>query len=225
MNTVATSKEFHQKIVMELQSKNVILSGQETGNRTLVKKKKDMWHDTRQLLEVYRKANWAITNEIVNLASFNRDTASSKLFRNIDKFSEVLREIIQENVDEDYMQKDRSKTLERAKSLSLSLLLLQDMQAALERIQDYPQFGQAYFKILYYSYFSNLSGGELLQRRSPGYRTVVKYAQMDNDEIQYDERRFYQLRDEALALYDTLLWGLTSRETVRVFIDMYQKML
>ena len=186
----------------------------------------DAWHDTQFLLETYRRANWAISLEVANMASIDAETVThSKVFQRIDQYREILEKLLKDNVDEQLMMQDRSKTLERARSLSLSLLLLQDMHMALERLRSYPQIGEAYYMILYYSYFSDLTGESISSRRLSGYRTVLKYAAREDRDIDFDERRFYQLRKEAMGLYDTILWGLTSRETLKELVEMLQNII
>lgn len=207
----------HQRIVGDLLKKDIVVHGEKR------QKKNKRWHDTQLLLNVYRQASWSITNEIHCIGELREVIAYPKSFERIEKYMEVLQELLQNNVEAETIQSDGSRTLERARALSLSCLLLKDIHMALERVRTYPQCGEAYYQILYYCYFSDLGGETIITKRSLGFKTVLQYALKDGVNIIYDERRFYQLKSEATRLFDNVLWGLTTQEIISGFIEMYRE--
>ena len=106
------TKEF-ALIVKELERRGAF------ANDTIREKanKHERWHHTHKLLNAYRFSYWAVINDI-NLICGNRQESSRvPAFEIMDKYIEILQQSLQENIDSEILEKNRSKTSDRTQSL------------------------------------------------------------------------------------------------------------
>ena len=183
----------------------------------------ERWHHTHKLLNAYRFSYWAVVNDITLICGNTEYTSQVPAFNLMDKYIEILQQSLQENIDSEIMEKNRSKTSERTQSLLLSCELLKDIQNALSQLRTYPRMGETYYNILFYSYF--YTNDEIMSsKRSVGFKSVQSIAKQNGIHITSEQRQFYRVRKEAVEKFDSILWGLTSRSTVESFIVLYSNL-
>lgn len=215
------STEFYANITKDLLKKEAIVENPIVSQYQ--KRSRNEWHDTDILLKMYRVTHWAIVNDISSIGNIGTQITKNIDFEAINQYSEVLQRILEECIEYETLQTDRSKTLERARSLHLSCLLLMDIHTALERVKTFPSQGEIFYKILYYSYFSHVNLGGITLANSFGFKTACQYASYQNYNFHMNERTFYRTKNEAIQLFDSILWGVTTRELVESFINMHKK--
>lgn len=188
----------------------------------------DKLHCTKSLLNIYRKAYWATIYDLNLLQGKTiHETEAPHSFAVTNEYIVTLRQLLQENIETETMQKDYSRTVHRTESLMFSLSLLQEAQNALTNLRIHPEGGERAYYVLYFSYFSlpmDKPGANMYspRRYGSGYNAVKKAAEEAGVTLDiYSESAFYQIKRAAVELYGTILWKVTTYELIIKFLEQF----
>ena len=165
-----------------------------------MKKKNDaqqenpLYHDTWTLLQKYRDVVWSL------------ELSVSRAQR---KFKVEYGKSIEDFLESIYLAGVDFKECgieDHAQCIEQSYQMLQLVDSAVSLLRAKHKFGETYYWILYYSYLSPQqyrNADEIIERLRPHIR-----------DISY--RTYYRRRKEAIGALSSILWGYTSRETIKL---------
>lgn len=165
-----------------------------------MKKKNDaqqgnpLYHDTWTLLQKYRDVVWSL------------ELSVSRAQR---KFKVEYGKSIEDFLESIYLAGVDFKECgieDHAQCIEQSYQMLQLVDSAVSLLRAKHKYGETYYWILYYSYLSPQqyrNADEIIERLRPHIR-----------DISY--RTYYRRRKEAIGALSSILWGYTSRETIKL---------
>ena len=157
-------------------------------------KQDSRYHDTLLLLKKYRDVVWSMSVSVEHAKSDFRECFGE----NIDEFLESV-----------YIAgADLSGTdiEERAKCLERSNKMLKLVDSAVETVRKKHKYGEMYYQILYYNYFSEQEYSSLDE--------VVQA--LNNAGFNMCRRTMTDHRAIAVSLVSTYLWGYTAKNTQEI---------
>ncbi len=152
------------------------------------------YHDTFTLLQKYRDVVW------------NLELSVEKVRRN---FKLEYGSSIEDFLDSVYMAGvdfKESGLEDHAQSIEQSHRMLKFLNAAVELLRTKHRQGEEYYWILYYSYLS--------PKEFQNYEDIVDQLRAHIPEI--SSRTFYRHKKDAIEALSSILWGYTSRDSLKM---------
>ena len=143
---------------------------------------KEVFHNTKLLLQKYRRVCWSFDERLDDLYqdyTFERD-----LLGGAELFTDLLSEPARERLERKFTTAYDSK------------LLIQYMDNSLLKLRDYPRRGEEYFDLLNKQYFGKYTYSE----------------QEMLDALNVERSVYYDRKKEAIAIYSVVLWGFVLPE-------------
>ena len=139
-----------------------------------------LYHQTKLLLELYRKVVWSVENSLYDLESTATDFGSQRI-------QDLLNYL-----DLDFeCEVDKGKIEDHLKSIAKSKDLVFLIDQAMMKLNDYPNGGELFFIIVNRKY-------------------ILKYLCTDNglmESLDLERTTFYKRKKEAINMLGTILWG------------------
>ena len=154
----------------------------------------DCYHDPERLLKAYRDVRW---NLKLSMEHHRQD------------FEDEYGMSITEYLDDVYaagVEFTGTKLEHHANSMKRTAQMLKLIDTAVHLIRDHNSEGEAFYWILYYSYFSPLklsSVDEIIDR----IQMHIPYATRDT---------YYRHRKRAIQTFASVLWGFTTKNEIEV---------
>ena len=139
-----------------------------------------LYHQTKLLLELYRKVVWSVENSLYDLESTATDFGSQR----IQDLLNYLELDFEGDVDKVKIE-DHLKSIEKSKDLVFLI------DQAMMKLNDYPNGGKLFFSIINYKY-------------------ILTYLYTDSDlmeSLDLERTTFYKRKKEAINMLGTILWG------------------
>ena len=153
-----------------------------------------LYHDTWMLLRKYRDVVWSLELSVQQARrKFQIEFGSS--------IEDFLESIYLAGVDF-----ADSGIEEHARSIERSYQMLRLMENAVNLLRNKHKFGEAYYWILYYSFLSPQqyrNVDEIIEELRPHIRDVSR-------------RTYYRKRKEAIEVLSFVLWGYSSRDSLKL---------
>jgi len=139
-----------------------------------------LYHQTKLLLELYRKVVWSVENSLYDLESTATDFGSQRIqdllnYLDLDFEGEV----------------DKGKIEDHLKSIAKSRDLVFLIDQAMMKLNDYPNGGELFFNII-------------------NRKFILKDLYSDTDlmdSLDLERTTFYKRKKEAINMLGTILWG------------------
>jgi len=153
-----------------------------------------LFHDTYKLLRKYRDVVWSLELSVQHVKkSFEIELGSS-----IDDFLESVYIV---GVDFGDM-----KIEHHAKCIERSNKMIKMLESAVELLRSKHKFGEAYYRVLYYTYLSPQEMNSVYE--------IIEILRPHLKFISY--RTYYRYRNEAIEALSSVLWGYTSKDCVEL---------
>jgi len=152
-----------------------------------------MYHNTLKLLQKYRDVVWSLELSVQYVKkSFEIEFGSS-----IEDFLDSMH-----MVGADFSGTDIEH---HAKCIERSHKMLKLMEAAVDLLRSKHKNGEAYYWVLYYSFFSppQLRNDEIVEKLHPHIRDISLST-------------YYRKRNEAIEALGSVLWGYTSTDCIDI---------
>ncbi len=157
------------------------------------------YHNTWLLLQKYRDVTWSLELSVQNIRT---------------KFQTELGSSIEDFLDSIYVAGVDFKEngiQGHAQNIEQSCQMLKLLNAAIQLLRSRHKFGEAYYWILYYTYLS--------PHQSQNADEIVELLHPHIRDISY--RTYYRRRKEAIEALSSVLWGYSSRDSLKLLQDLF----
>ena len=158
-----------------------------------------LYHDTLTLLKKYRDVVWSLELSVQQVRRQFRIEYG-------DSIEDFLESIYLAGVDF-----ADTGIQEHARSIERSYQMLKLMENAVNLLRNKHKFGEAYYWILYYSFLS--------PQQYRNTEEVLEQLQPHIQDISY--RTYFRKRKEAVDAFSSILWGYTSRDSLRLLEQFF----
>lgn len=158
-----------------------------------------LYHDTLTLLKKYRDVVWSLELSVQQVRRQFRIEYG-------DSIEDFLESIYLAGVDF-----ADTGIQEHARSIERSYQMLKLMENAVNLLRNKHKFGEAYYWILYYSFLS--------PQQYRNTEEVLEQLRPHIQDISY--RTYFRKRKEAVDAFSSILWGYTSRDSLRLLEQFF----
>ncbi len=158
-----------------------------------------LYHDTLALLKNYRDVVWSLEVSVQRIRNkFQIEYGSS--------IEEFLESIYLAGVDF-----DENGIAEHAQSIERSHKMLKLLEASLDTLRSKHKNGEVYYWVLYYCFFS--------PQKYRNAEEIIDLLRPHLLDISY--QTFYRKRKEAVNTLSSILWGYSSRGSVKLLDEFF----
>lgn len=158
-----------------------------------------LYHDTLTLLKKYRDVVWSLELSVQQVRRQFRIEYG-------DSIEDFLESIYLAGVDF-----ADTGIQEHARSIERSYQMLKLMENAVNLLRNKHKFGEAYYWLLYYSFLS--------PQQYRNTEEVLEQLRPHIQDISY--RTYFRKRKEAVDAFSSILWGYTSRDSLRLLEQFF----
>ena len=158
-----------------------------------------LYHDTLTLLKKYRDVVWSLELSVQQVRRQFRIEYG-------DSIEDFLESIYLAGVDF-----ADTGIQEHARSIERSYQMLKLMENAVNLLRNKHKFGEAYYWLLYYSFLS--------PQQYRNTEEVLEQLRPHIQDISY--RTYFRKRKEAIDAFSSILWGYTSRDSLRLLEQFF----
>ena len=160
-----------------------------------------LYHDTWTLLRKYRDVVWSLELSVQKVRrQFQIEYGSS--------IEDFLESIYIAGVE-----LDGTDIAEQTKSIERSHSMLKLVDHSVNLLREKHKNGEEYYWILFYSFLS--------PQQYRNVDVIIEQLRSLMDDISY--RGYYRKRKEAIDALSSILWGYTSRDSMRILNDFFPK--